>query len=126
MCKTSLRILGLLLACAVAVPGPEAGEQAGLTVRLDADVEYECDGGVAVQARYFSLSDDSLRFVRLTLPGGDQFTLPAVLSASGARYADERSLTWWVKGNSAFAEQRGPDGQWSSLYESCRATSDSN
>lgn len=124
MHKTSLNLLGLLLACAVTAPGPAAGQDAGLGVRLDARVVYECDGKARVMAGYYSLSDGSLHFVTLSLPDGRAFTLPRVLSASGVRYTDDVELLWWTKGDGAFAEQRGPDGQWQSLYEDCRTLSE--
>jgi membrane-bound inhibitor of C-type lysozyme len=74
-------------------------------------------------AKYFSLSDNSLHFVKLTLPDGQEVTLPNVLSASGARYTSDTDLTWWTKGDVAFAEQRGLEGQWQTLYEDCRVIS---
>ncbi len=120
---TSLNLLGLLLSCAVFAPGLAADEYDDFTVRLDAHAVYECDGTARVVAKYFSLSDNSLHFVKLTLPDGREFTLPNVLSASGARYTSDTDLIWWTKGDSAFAEQRGPDGQWQTLYEDCRMIS---
>jgi len=62
-------------------------------------------------AKYFSLSDNSLHFVKLTLPDGQ------------ARYTSDTDLTWWTKGDVAFAEQRGLEGQWQTLYEDCRVIS---
>ncbi len=79
-------------------------------------------GGSAerITARYYSLSDDSLSFVKVTMPDGKIYTLPNVVSASGARYSDDRELVWWTKGDTAFAEKRGEDGQWKTVYTDCR------
>jgi membrane-bound inhibitor of C-type lysozyme len=80
---------------------------------------YRCDDGKII-ARYYCLSDGSLPFVRLLFPDGREYTLPQILSASGARFTFEADLTWWVKGEEATVEVRDDDGQWVTLYESCR------
>jgi membrane-bound inhibitor of C-type lysozyme len=78
---------------------------------------YESATGDHITARYFTLSDRSLEFVKLTLPGGKEFTLPQVMSASGVRYTDDRELVWWTKGNTAFAEIRDINGEWKKIYD---------
>jgi membrane-bound inhibitor of C-type lysozyme len=93
--------------------------KAGLGVQGGEPVIYQSGKGDRIVARYFSLSDKSLDFVKLALPGGKQYTLPCVLSASGARYTDERALVWWTKGDTAFAEVRDENGQWQRKYD-CR------
>jgi membrane-bound inhibitor of C-type lysozyme len=80
-------------------------------------VMYESDHGDHIMARYFTLSDGSLGFVKVTLPGGREYTLPQVMSASGVRYTDDRELVWWTKGNSAFAEIRNINGEWKKIYD---------
>jgi membrane-bound inhibitor of C-type lysozyme len=80
-------------------------------------VVYQTDAGEKIIARYFCLSDSSLNFVKVTLPGGKEFTLPQSMSASGVRYTDDRELVWWTKGNSAFAEKRDSVGQWVKLFD---------
>jgi len=80
-------------------------------------VMYKTDQGDHITARYFSLSDRSLEFVKLTLPGGREYTLPEVMSASGVRYTDERELVWWTKGNTAFTEIRDINGEWKKIYD---------
>src|ERR1035437_2869254 len=83
-------------------------------------VIYESDSGVRSSARYFTLSDSSLNFVKLTLPGNKEYALPQVLSAAGVRYSDDRELVWWTKGNTAFAEIRDENGEWKLKYD-CKA-----
>jgi membrane-bound inhibitor of C-type lysozyme len=83
-------------------------------------VVYVCAKEERMVARYFRLDDDSLHFVKLQVPGGREFTLPNVVSASGARYTDERELVWWTKGDTAFAESRDPDGKWTVTAKDCR------
>jgi len=40
-------------------------------------------------ARYGYLSDGSLQFVKVLMPNGKEYTLPSLVSASGARFTDE-------------------------------------
>jgi len=80
-------------------------------------VIYESDNGARIIAKYFTLSDHSLDFAKVTLPGGREYTLPQVMSASGVRYTDDRELVWWTKGNTAFAEVRDENGQWKRKYD---------
>lgn len=94
-----------------------------LSVREGKQLIYQCETGERITAQYYTLSDDSLHFVKVTLPDGRQYTLPQVLSASGVRYTDDAELVWWTKGESAFAETRGLDGQWQILYRDCKAIS---
>jgi membrane-bound inhibitor of C-type lysozyme len=96
----------LLFGCAV------KQKPVSLTVTGGEQVIYKSDLGDQIIAKYFSLSDKSLNFVKVTLPGGKEYTLPQVLSASGGRYTDDRELVWWTKGNTAFAEVRDENGQW--------------
>lgn len=94
--------------------------QSDLQVKGGATVIYVCAGGERIAARYYSLSDDSLNFVKLSLPDGQKYTLPQVVSASGARYSDDRQLVWWTKGATAFAEMRDEQGAWQIKYADCR------
>lgn len=115
----TLRLSCLVLVC-VAIFGCAFGKQADLRVMLQSHVVYQCEHEALIAARYYSLTDDSLHFVKLTLPDGAQFTLPNVLSASGARYTDDVELIWWSKGDNAFAQHRDQNGQWQDLYLECR------
>lgn len=87
-------------------------------------VTYQAENGDRVTAKYYSLSDKSLDFVKVTLPDGKEYTLPCVLSASGARYTDDRELVWWTKGDTAQAEKRDKSGEWKTLYSECREIGD--
>jgi hypothetical protein len=82
--------------------------------------------GTAIRADYGRLAAEGpdrpdLAFVRLQLPDGRVLLLPQALSASGARYSDEREWQWWGKGDLASLARRGPDGGWTELYPDCRA-----
>ncbi len=120
--RLSLRLSCLVFVC-VAIFGCAHG-QADLRAVLQSHVVYQCENQALIAARYYSLKDDSLHFVKLVLPDGAQFTLPNVLSASGARYTDDVELMWWSKGSNAFAQRRGQDGQWQDLYRECRVIDD--
>ncbi len=96
-----------------------------LTVRGGESVVYRCENGDRIVARYYTLSDGSLRFVRVVMPDGDEYTLPQAVSASGSRYTDDRALTWWIKGDSARAEMRSQNGEWATAYDNCRVVTDS-
>jgi membrane-bound inhibitor of C-type lysozyme len=106
-------LLALLLLPACGDPGP------GLSVVGGEPVLYGC-GEDRVTARYYSLSDESLRFVKILFPDGREYTLPQAVSASGARYTDDMELLWWVKGDSAYVEMRDAQGEWKVLYQECR------
>jgi len=83
-------------------------------------VAYITDTGDRIAARYYSLSDDSLHFVKVTMPDGKEYTLPNVMSGSGARYTDDFELVWWTKGSEVFVEMRDQDGKWRPKYKSCK------
>lgn len=108
-------LAALLLAGGCA--GPNAGE---LSVRGGAPLAYRCEGGERVVARYYTLADESLNFVKLLLPGGREETLPQALSASGARYSNDGEWVWWIKGEAARLERRGPEGDWRIRFGDCR------
>ena len=96
-----------------------AAKQEKLTVIGGTTITYLCETGEKISARYFSLSDKSLEFVKLQMPDGKSYTLPLALSASGARYTDDRELVWWTKGDTAFAQKRAENGEWQIAYN-CR------
>ena len=96
-----------------------AARQENLTVTGGKTITYLCETGEKITARYFALSDKSLEFVKLQMPDGKNYTLPLALSASGARYTDDRELVWWTKGDSAFAQRRDTNGEWQIVYN-CR------
>jgi len=96
-----------------------SGKRNPVTLKVSGgnEIVYQSDSGEQIIARYFTLSDHSLEFVKVTLPGGREYTLPQAISASGVRYTDDRELVWWTKGNTAFAEVRDANGQWKRKYE---------
>lgn len=95
-------------------------KQESLKVLPGERVAYQCSDGERIIARCYSLSDKSLDFVKLHLPDGKEATLPQSLSASGVRYINDVEWVWWTKGDSAFAETRGPNGDWQIRYDNCR------
>lgn len=92
----------------------------GLGVTGGDPVTYLCEQNKKVQVSYFSLSDQSLNFIKLALPNGKDYTLPQAVSASGSRYTDDHEVVWWSKGTEGFVEMRDKDGEWQSLYNDCK------
>jgi membrane-bound inhibitor of C-type lysozyme len=90
-----------------------------LKVNKDKEAIYNCGNGFKIKADYYSLSDNSLRFVKIILPGGNEYTLPQVVSGSGARYTDEREMEWWIKGDSAVLKKRADNGDWIDINKNC-------
>ena len=78
----------LLLISTWFVSAASADEE--LTVNITPPVYYESGTGERFAARYGSLSDGSLHFVKIKMPDGHEYTLPQVISGSGARHTDER------------------------------------
>jgi len=117
------RCIGMLLACALLVAMPPQGAshaaETALSVVGGEPMIYLCDNGDRIVVRYYTLSDESLRFVKVLFPDGTEYTLPQVLSASGARYTDDIELLWWVKGDDAYVEKRNEAGEWKQLYTEC-------
>ena len=109
----------LSLAALTLLGGCERGA-GGLRVTGGDPVGYLCEQNQKVQVRYFSLSDESLNFIKLTLPNGKDYTLPQVEAASGTRYTDEHEVVWWNKGKEGFVEIRNQGGEWQSLYNNCK------
>ena len=103
-----------ILALALTLPAAAMAQDAMM------NVTYACANGDRLVARYFSLSDDSLRFVKILFPDGREYTLPQVISGSGARYTDDGELLWWIKGDEARAEVRDENGEWKELCGECR------
>lgn len=108
MPTVSLLIAVLIMGCG------ECGQQ-GLSVLGGDPVEFANLDGQTVTARFYMLSDSSLRFVKVDLPDGNEYTLPQSISGSGARYTDDGLVTFWVRGDSAFVEMRDDQGQWQTV-----------
>ncbi len=121
-----LLVIFLLAAPAGATCGNDCKGDAsscGLKVTGGEEVTYSCGTGERITARYYSLSDGSLNFVKVTMPDGKVYTLPAVLSASGVRYTDDFEFVWWTKGDTAHVEKRQENGEWKTIYEECTVIS---
>lgn len=114
-----INLLLLSLGALTLLGGCERGA-GGLGVTGGDPVSYLCEQNQKVQVRYFSLSDESLNFIKLSLPNGKDYTLPQAVSASGARYTDDHEVVWWNKGKEGFVEMRDKDGEWQSLYNDCK------
>ncbi len=95
-------------------------DQEPLTVNIGQPVHYISDDGCHFKAKYGSLSDKSLHFVKVTMPDGREHTLPQVISASGVRYTDERALVWWAHKGTVHVEVRDEDGRWITKYRELR------
>ncbi len=62
-----------------------------------------------LNVEFYSLSDDSLNFAKVDYQG-QEYTLPQVVSADGARYDDGRDLSIWLKADKLSLEKRDVDG----------------
>jgi membrane-bound inhibitor of C-type lysozyme len=88
-----------------------------LTVTLSEPIIYLSQDNKTFIARYGALSDDSLSFIKVTLPNGIEKTLPRAISASGARYADGRELEWWEhKGEVCVTKRDNATQNWLKCY----------
>jgi membrane-bound inhibitor of C-type lysozyme len=91
-----------------------------LTAEIGAPVYYRSDNGALFVARYGSLSDGTLHFVKVKMPDGRQYTLPQIVSASGVRYTDERELEWWTHQGTVRVDVRDAEGKWKTIYSELR------
>jgi len=83
-----------------------------LSVVLDPPTYWRSQSGERFVARYGALSDGSLSFVKVIMPDGQEATLPQALSASGARYTDERNVVWWEHQGTVRVDIRRENGAW--------------
>ena len=113
-------IVTITIICA---PGCTNIKKEGLILSGGEPVAYLCENGDQIMARYYSLSDDSLNFVKVSMPDSMEYTLPRVGSASGARYTDDLRLVWWTKGDIAFAQIPIRGGEWRIKHRNCRKVS---
>lgn len=102
--KTALIILILLTGCGTA-----------LTVEQTA-MNTWTDGTITVHTTHYNLSDGSLAFVKLDVPGMGIYTLPQVLSGDGTRYTVDMNIVWWERGDTAIIQTRGDNGEWETAY----------
>lgn len=97
-----------------------------LTAEIGAPVYYRSEKGDVFAARYGSLSDGTLHFVKVKMPDGQQYTLPQIVSASGVRYTDERKLVWWTHQGTVRVDVRDEGGKWKTIYSELREDNEMN
>ena len=100
----------LVILCILAACGCTANQRLG--VNLDQPTYWRSPNGERFVARHGRLSDDSLSFVKVTMPDGRQWTLPQASAASGVRYTDEHTLVWWEHQGTVRVDVRRDDGEW--------------
>ena len=105
-------LLVFLWSCA----GKPHQSETALTVNIEPLVTYESADGDQFEARYGSLSDGSLHFIKLKMPDGQEYTLPQAVSGSGARYTDDREIVWWEHRGTVRVDVRGAGGKWVTEY----------
>jgi len=109
----------VLLIFTISLIGSCSPNQDQLKVMKNGVITWRSETGEKIVTQFYSLSDNSLKFVKVVLPDGKEYTLPQVVSASGVRYTDEREIVFWMKGETAFVQQRAPSGEWQILYNNC-------
>lgn len=95
-----------------------------LSVLLISSAIYQCENNDRIDVKYYSLSDKSLNFIKVALPDGKVHTLAQSVSASGARYTNEKGLVWWVKGDAATMDLRDGNGDWKIKHTRCRISAE--
>ncbi len=106
--KKFILCIPFLASCSLS---PEQKPQ--LSVTLSEPIIYLSEEGQSFSVKYGELSDNSLSFMKITLPNGAEKTLPRALSASGARYLDERELEWWEhQGSICLSKRDEKTQQW--------------
>lgn len=113
--KNCVAIAGILLI--LLLGGCKNGNKEELGIKVVYEAEYICLDQSRIEARYFSLTDDSLNFVKIKMPDGEKHTLPQVIAASGARYSDEHSIQFWIKGNAMTLYAMGEEDEWKKIKE---------
>ena len=112
-------ILAISLCACVANPN-----KAVPTVDIGSPVYYESKTGEKFEARYGSLSDGTLHFIKLKMPNGREYTLPQAVSGSGARYTDDREIVWWEHRGTVRVDVRAGDGKWVTKYSDLKMVHD--
>jgi membrane-bound inhibitor of C-type lysozyme len=116
--RGSVILPAILIICQLLFSGC-AHDKQELHIKKDAVVTYNCENGADIRAEYFSLSDSSLHFVKIFMPDGKEYTLPQVVSGSGARYTEGREIEWWIKGDSVMIKRHTDEGDWTAIFHKC-------
>jgi membrane-bound inhibitor of C-type lysozyme len=114
-------LLAVILASTVSVAFAKTKK---LSVSSPKTVNYQCNNDSKVTASYYKISDNSLSFVKLTLKG-EAYTLPNLVSASGARYSDMNKIEWWEKNGKVTLDEEVTDDK-SKLVECKEITTRQN
>lgn len=78
-------------------------KKSDLKVNLNNKVQYKSEDGLVYDAKFYSLSDQSLYFVKLQAEGKEPLMLTRAISASGERYIDStQKIEFWTKSDWAF------------------------
>lgn len=119
------KIFGVIIAIVIIatavwlVTGGEESSQEP-TDEIIAEVTYRCESEKSMDAIFRKES------VALALSDGRKMDLPQVISASGARYAnDDESIVFWNKGNTAFLLENDRETYTGCVEEGTEGTSDS-
>ena len=112
--KASTKHLFFVAAAAALLTAASCSKPAesGLKVIKTSEALYKCSDGSSIKTAYYALSDNSLNFVKIFLNNSEEYTLPQLVSASGARYSDEHTLEFWIKGDSASLFTLDDNGEW--------------
>ena len=106
----------IVILAAIVISAISCTSESKLAVIKGKTVHYKDKNGASFRASYGHLSDRSLHFVKVTMPDGGQYTLPQLVSASGARYTNERKVIWWEHQGTVRVEIRNADGDWETGY----------
>lgn len=90
-----------------------------LTVVSFNKANYLCDKNDLIQIEFYGLSDNSMEFVKVTLPTGERLTLPRTVSASGALYDASSGVQLFLKGKMTRLDVQETADKWSKLYANC-------
>ena len=110
-------VIGVLLLLVISFTGCSTIAKEKLAVELTQEVEYISSDESKIEARFYSLTDNSLKFVKVKMVDGKEYTLPQVIAASGARYSDEYSLQFWIKGNAMTLYKMNEEREWEIIKE---------
>jgi len=113
--KVAIAIAVILLV--IAFTGCSTLAKEKLNLELTQEVEYICSDESKINVRFYTLTDNSLYFVKVKMVDGKEYTLPQVIAASGARYSDEYSLQFWIKGKSMTLYTMNEEREWEIIKE---------